>query len=130
MYCYSTDTGTTFALLPAEIVKDYYDRIPGSEHYGGVAWYFPCNATIPDFGLRVTDNYTVYIPAEYIRYKQPSLKRNACFGGIQAARHFPILGSVFLKTQYTVFDYGQLRLGFAPQATQAKENKTMSDTCR
>ncbi|WEW56517.1 hypothetical protein PRK78_001962 [Emydomyces testavorans] len=115
------DTGTTLAILPDPLVRDYYSKVPGATHHLERVWYVPCNTTLPDLGLVINDNYTVSIPGEYIRYSNPDPKVNNCYGGVQAARNGAVLGSMFLKTQYVVFDYGQLRLGFA---AQAKGNET------
>ncbi|KAI1921795.1 hypothetical protein LOZ12_002140 [Ophidiomyces ophidiicola] len=117
------DTGTTLALLPEPIVNAYYSQVTGAEHVYKRVWYFPCNVTVPDFGLVINDNYTAFIPGEFVKYATPSVVKESCYGGIQASRNGAILGGMFLKSQYAVFDYGQVRLGLAPQA---EGNKTCS----
>ncbi|EEP79408.1 predicted protein [Uncinocarpus reesii 1704] len=113
----TADTGTTLALLPEQVVRAYYSQVPNAKLHNGRLWYFPCNTSLPDLGLMINEHYTATIPGHYIRYKNPTPRlNNDCFGGIQAARNGAVLGAMFLKSQYVVFDYGKLRVGFAPQA--------------
>lgn len=84
---------------------------------------FPCSANLPDFGIEIGGK-TFTIPGSYINYAPVS--GGTCFGGIQANTGigFTILGDVFLKSVYAIFDdsQGAPRLGFAEQSAAQSGN--------
>ena len=115
------DTGTTLMLLPAAMVKDYYSEVPGAQNQS-VGWVFPCTTTLPDLTLMMSTGIPGGDPA-YAVVQGEFMNRSAvingsemCWGGIQTGPdNLSILGDVFLKSQFVVFDMAAPRLGFAPQ---------------
>ncbi|KAI9728945.1 MAG: Type I transmembrane sorting receptor [Chrysothrix sp. TS-e1954] len=108
------DTGTSIILVPDEVIDAYYSSVQGAENSEeGVV--FPCTATLPSFSVTVGGAKRT-TPGTYINYA--SVGQGYCYGGIQSNMGLPfsILGDVFLKSQYVVFDVGATRLGMAPQA--------------
>ncbi|KAF4302444.1 putative aspartic endopeptidase pep1 protein [Botryosphaeria dothidea] len=112
------DTGTTLLYLPSSVVSAYYRQVSGAQNsatYGG--WVFPCSASLPSFTL-VIGGQKRTVPGSYINYAPAS--GSTCFGGIQpdTGIGFSIVGDIFLKSQYVVFDASTStpRLGFAQQA--------------
>ncbi|RCI15358.1 putative aspartyl protease [Ophiocordyceps polyrhachis-furcata BCC 54312] len=107
------DTGTSLLLLPADIVYNYYKRIPdaGLDLKLGVIT-FPCAAKPPDFTFGLGP-YRGHIPGEYINYAKIDAKY--CYGGIQTSKGMPfaVLGDVALKAQFVVFNYAKGLVGFA-----------------
>ncbi|PFH63203.1 hypothetical protein XA68_16642 [Ophiocordyceps unilateralis] len=107
------DTGTSLLLLPADIVYDYYKRIPdsGLDLKLGVIT-FPCDAKPPDFFFGL-GRYRGRIPGDYINYARVDSKY--CYGGIQTSKGIPfaVLGDVALKAQFVVFNYRRGLVGFA-----------------
>ncbi|EFY87608.1 hypothetical protein J3459_008564 [Metarhizium acridum] len=107
------DTGTSLLLLPETVVSNYYAKVKGSSVDPRLGMrVVPCNANLPDFYLTI-GSYRGRVPGSYMNYGRVS--GNSCFGGIQSsdALPFSVLGDVFLKTQFVVFDYGNARVGFA-----------------
>ncbi|KAL3705197.1 hypothetical protein TMatcc_008869, partial [Talaromyces marneffei ATCC 18224] len=113
------DTGTSLLLLDHEIVQNYYAPIPSSQfslRHGG--WIFNCADDIPTFTVKIGP-LDVVIPAEYLNYGSLG---TSCYGGLQCSPHnsYGILGDVFLKVLYVIFDDGTTsspRVGFAKQAS-------------
>jgi aspergillopepsin I len=105
-------------LLPANVVADYYSKVPGASRNISIGGYvFPCETVLPSFTTIIGD-YRAVTPAEHINYQPIRPGSPTCFGGIQASANarFSIFGAVFLKSQFAVFDSQGPRLGFAPQA--------------
>lgn len=112
------DTGTTLLYLPAAVVKAYYAKVEDAEYsssYGG--YVYPCTNTLPDFTL-VIEGEKRTVSGDLVKYSPAS--GNLCFGGIQSDEGigFSIIGDIFLKSQYVVFDASTStpRLGWAQQA--------------
>ncbi|KHN99727.1 aspartic proteinase [Metarhizium album ARSEF 1941] len=107
------DTGTSLLLLPESVVSSYYARVPGSsvDPFLGMV-VVPCNAKLPDFYLKI-GSYRGRVPGSYMNYGPLDPQR--CYGGLQSSRALPfsVIGDVFLKAQFAVFDYGNARVGFA-----------------
>ncbi|KAG5982044.1 hypothetical protein E4U55_002392 [Claviceps digitariae] len=107
------DTGTSLALLPQSVVDNYYGQVKGSYlHPDFGMMVFPCTARIPDFWISM-GSYNGRLPGKYINYSR--INSQLCFGGIQSSTGLPfsVLGDVFLKAQFVVFDYGKAAVGFA-----------------
>jgi hypothetical protein len=103
---------------PPENVREFYDRIPGSQAVEKGFYIYPCNTVLPDiafyFGgvaFPITKNFS-----RGARYQGT----HVCFGSIMANRRIDInrwtLGSTFMANYYTIFDYGTKRVGFATLA--------------
>lgn len=105
-------------MIPNDIVSAYYKQVPqaqNNQQAGG--WVFPCSTDLPSFTVAIGD-YKAVIPGKHINFAPITDGSETCFGGIQGNEglEFSILGDVFLKSQYVVFDAQGPRLGFAPQA--------------
>ena len=112
------DTGTTLAYLPDSVCNDYYSQISGasmSQQQGG--WIFPCSTKMLPLRINIGGKYFA-IPAKFMTFAPVS--NTQCFGSLQSntGMGFSILGDVFLKNAFVVFDQTQAtpRLGFAKQA--------------
>ncbi|KAG6188518.1 hypothetical protein E4U22_000498 [Claviceps purpurea] len=107
------DTGTSLALLPQRVVDELYSQIQGSFRHPKLGMMvFPCKSKLPDFFLSIGP-YNGRLPGEYINYAP--IDHENCYGGIQTSAGLPfsVLGDVFLKAQFVVFDYGHQTVGFA-----------------
>lgn len=112
------DTGTTLVMLDDEIVSDYYKQVDGAKNDASAGGYvFDCSTELPEFTIAIGD-YKAVIPGKHINYAPLQSGSSTCVGGIQSnsGLGLSILGDVFLKSQYVVFDSQGPRLGFAAQA--------------
>ena len=111
------DTGTTLLLAPDQVVTDYYGQVQGSKNDQQAGGYtVPCDADLPDFTIEIGSSQAT-VPGSLINYAPNG--DGTCFGGIQGNQGlgFSILGDIFLKSQFVVFDGGKNQIGFAPQAS-------------
>lgn len=116
------DTGTTILFLPDQAVDTYFDKVPGANYsYTEYGYLVPCDKTPPDLTVELTDQagHTVKstVPGEYIVYAHVS--DEMCYAGVQSLGSFSslegILGDVFLKSSFSVFDFSKKRYGVAPK---------------
>ncbi|KAK4225792.1 aspartic peptidase domain-containing protein [Podospora fimiseda] len=111
------DTGTTLILLSHDIAELYYSAIPSAKQdkeLGGL-WVFECNAdTLPDFEIGLANGWVGTVPGRFMNYTTVGGNSTLCMGGLQEIEHdFGILGDIFLKAVYAVFDVAGGRIGFA-----------------
>ncbi|CAP70976.1 uncharacterized protein PODANS_3_10290 [Podospora anserina S mat+] len=111
------DTGTTLMLLSPDIVNMYYDAVPNAtsdRSFGGL-WHYPCNTTLPDFEIGFANGWVARVPGRYMNYTTYDDLPGRCMGGLQPfmSEEFGILGDIFLKAVYAVFDIGGGKVGFA-----------------
>ena len=112
------DTGTTLLLAPDNLVDAYYAGVDGAENDPQVGGYtIPCDADLPDLTLTIAGN-DVTVAGSLVNFAPLEEGSSTCFGGIQSDSGigFSILGDIFLKAIYAVFDAGNTQFGFAPQA--------------
>lgn len=110
------DTGTSLVLMDNDVAEAYYKQVNGAQYdsqNGG--FLYPCSANLPDFGLAVGD-HIVTIKGSDITYAEAG--SGYCFGGIQPSggAGVQIVGDVFLKQYFAIFDAGNMRFGVAAKA--------------
>lgn len=117
------DTGTTLALVSDEVCEVLYNQIPGATYDMTQQGYvFPTSVTaddLPDFSVAVGDTqFTIQKEALAFALADDS----HWYGGVQSrgTNPFDILGDVFLRNIYAIWDVGNARFGAVPkiQATQ------------
>ncbi|KAI5784597.1 aspartic peptidase domain-containing protein [Geopyxis carbonaria] len=108
------DTGTSLAIIPPEDAMALHAKIEGAET-NGETFAVPCDTTSE---IELTFSGVTYSipPADY-RGSRISLTRNLCISLIGGRPILPnntwLLGDVFLKNVYSVFDLDNERVGFA-----------------
>ena len=111
------DTGTSLILLDDDVVKAYYSQVDGasvSQQQGG--YTYDCNTALPALGIAIGSGYTAKINGADLTYA--NLGDGTCFGGLQSnqGQGIQILGDMFLKQFFAVFDGGNESFGIAEQS--------------
>ncbi|PKY02204.1 acid protease [Aspergillus campestris IBT 28561] len=122
------DTGTSYMLLPPDDAKTLHDLIPGAQESGKQTFVLPCDSTVD---LQLTFSGVSYSIShkDYIGDKATG---SMCLSTIVAHQMFGddewLVGDVFLKNVYTVFDYDEDRIGFATKASSSSSSSSSSST--
>jgi hypothetical protein len=109
------DTGTTIIVAPADIVRHVHSEIKGAVFTLQSGWRIPCSANATDVKIDFElGGKSFAIPiADLVR--EESQQTGLCYSGmVESDLPFTVMGDVFLKSWYTVFDFGENRVGFAP----------------
>ncbi|CAO3640188.1 unnamed protein product [Cunninghamella blakesleeana] len=107
------DTGTTLLLLTNDVASQVAQAYSATDNGDGT-YSISCDASsLSDLTLTIGGTDFV-IPAADLIYQQSGSSCIAGFGS--AGLDFAILGDVFLKNVYTVFDQGNTQLKFAKLA--------------
>ncbi|KAF9102669.1 hypothetical protein BGX29_004338 [Mortierella sp. GBA35] len=110
------DTGTTLLVGPESWVSWYHAQIPGARLYHKKEWIVPC-----------TNNATLSVVIEGKSFLVPTVdltrefRGSRCFSAVQSSSvDYLVLGDVFLKNNYVVFDQADKRVEFAPLKAEIK----------
>ncbi|KAK2845293.1 hypothetical protein FQN49_005863 [Arthroderma sp. PD_2] len=118
------DTGTTLMILDDEIVKAYYAQVKGarydSKRHAG--WVYPCSSPMPSLFLAVGKDHMAIIPSTLLTFQNYGPDKDTgvdiCYGGLQSNNDggIQILGDVFFKALFVVFDKRGPSISLAPHA--------------
>ncbi|KAF9090157.1 hypothetical protein BGX27_002325, partial [Mortierella sp. AM989] len=110
------DTGTTLMIVPQRLAKGIHHKIPDAQEYEP-SWTVPCDlaARHPEGKVELQiEGKKFAIPYEDI-VREESDQPGICYSGIQtSSAGFMIIGDVFIKNNYVVFDQENKRVGIAP----------------
>ncbi|KAI1281819.1 aspartic peptidase domain-containing protein [Xylaria sp. FL0933] len=109
------DTGTSFVFGPPDDVKAMYKLIPGSSSSDGITYTVPCDT---DSQVAFTFSGASWNVSSKDFLSGPN-SDGACTGNIYGIEYVSggwLLGDVFLKNVYSVFDVDKGRIGFAAKA--------------
>ncbi|KAK8039812.1 Endothiapepsin [Apiospora rasikravindrae] len=137
------DTGTTLLYAPESAVEDYFRAVPSANFSEDVYGYvLPCNSTPPDFIWEIGDatgeRVVGRVPGSYIAFQslteiigedepfEPWME-GQCYAGLQTLGGYSdpegILGDIWLKAGFSVFDVGNKKYGTAPKPLDATNKK-------
>ncbi|KAF9273093.1 Vacuolar protease A [Mortierella alpina] len=105
------DTGTTLLVLPKNIADWINEQIPNSQLVAG-KWTIPCDSRS---GLEFKFEKTSFlVPARDV-VRECIGEPGRCYSGIQTSSgNYMVIGDVFIKNNYVVFDADNRMVGFAP----------------
>lgn len=114
------DTGTSLLAGPSDIVAKINQDL-GASVTNGEAIFPSCGmiSSLPNMTIKLSANDSyVLTPSQYV-LKESILGQDQCISGLMGIDLPPnvgplwILGDVFIRAYYTVFDLGNERVGFA-----------------
>lgn len=119
------DSGTSVIVGPKDTVAQIAQSVGATEVMQTGEYEIDCSKTIPDVTVTVGDasaSKTFTLTDAQLKVKVCVLGQCQCLFGM-AGMDIPapagplwILGDVFMRTMYTIFDIGQSRVGFAALA--------------
>ncbi|KAG9031857.1 hypothetical protein FS837_002879, partial [Tulasnella sp. UAMH 9824] len=113
------DTGGPYTVVPTKVAKALHSHIHGSELDADVGVYtFPCDkaSSIAPIGWMFGSSSTVFnIHPSQLNLGEAEKGSNKCISAIIPSDSYPIglIGDAFLSSWYSIFDYGNMRMGFA-----------------
>ncbi|KAF9200387.1 hypothetical protein BGZ59_003328, partial [Podila verticillata] len=117
------DTGSSFILFPDYLATAFHRAIPNAQFDSKLGWLIPCNLansrSVGDltfvlggvrFSVPISD--IVILKSEYNSYCMSAVDSWSELAG-HGGQSGILLGDLFIKNQYVVYDYQKRRIGFA-----------------
>lgn len=121
------DTGTSYVFGPQEDVAAIHKLIPGSKSTDGTTYTVPCKSDIPISVSFSGVSYTIS-PTDWFTSSSDGGTCTSNIYGYAVVKDAWLLGDMFLKNVYTVFDADEKRIGFAPKPATAPKSTTTTAT--
>lgn len=116
------DSGTTYILIPPADAATLFGLVPGSSK-SGENYIIPCDSTATiEFEFSGV-NYSIE-PEDYIGSQTDSGCISTIVGHQSSAANTWLIGYVFLKNVYSVFDYDNGQIGFGTKVANSSGDGT------
>jgi len=107
------DTATTLLVIGTQVAKTIHTKMGGRFDLNTRTWQIPCKATVGKLAIVINGVPFQINPLDIMRERISSTS-SFCFSGIAPTDgNVWILGGVFLKNVYAIFDREKDRVGFA-----------------
>jgi len=123
------DSGTSVLVGPTDDVKEIASRLGATSVVNG-EFMVDCDATLPDMSLTLgsgTHTATLTVKGNDLRIKICRFiiicECLLAIAGMDLREPLWILGDVLMRDYYTVFDFGNAQVGFAPVSSSDEEVK-------
>ncbi|KAG0257488.1 hypothetical protein BG011_003937 [Mortierella polycephala] len=120
------DTGTTLMIVPRKLAREIHRRIKGSQELAS-SWAVPCDLAVQNPGSKIEleiEGKRFGIPFEDLVREETIVDEGLCYSGIQtSSAKFMIIGDVFIKNNYVVFDQENKRVGIAPLRLEKRRDQ-------
>ncbi|KAI1321321.1 Vacuolar protease A [Mortierella claussenii] len=112
------DTGTTQIIMPVDFARYLHAKVlPGALHIHDGIYSLPClGKNMPTLQFQIEGKLFEVPPSLYILQPIASGRCMSGFAGEQVDGTTWILGDVFLRSVYSIFDFDNNRVGFAKLA--------------
>ncbi|KAJ5653352.1 Aspartic-type endopeptidase ctsD [Penicillium lividum] len=111
------DTGTTYILIPPSDAATLFAVVPGS-HKSGENYIIPCNSTATIEFEFSGIKYTI-LPEDYVGSSSTDGCVSTIVGHQYSGTDDWLVGDVFLKNVYAVFDFNNGQIGFGARNSTA-----------
>ncbi|KAG0086811.1 Vacuolar protease A [Podila epicladia] len=112
------DTGTTQIIMPVDLARHLHSKVlPGAKHIHDGIYSLPCNGEeMPTLRFQIESKYFEVPPNLYTLQEVAPGRCMSGFAGEEVDGTAWILGDVFLRGVYSIFDFDNDRVGFGTLA--------------
>lgn len=121
------DTGTSFIFAPKADVKALHGLIPGATSGDDVNWQVPCG-TKEKLYFSFSGKAFEVLPQDWVQAKgDKGMCKSNVYGKAVVKNEGWLLGAVYLKNVYAVFDMDERRIGFSQLAEVSAPEPSPTD---
>ncbi|KAG0004918.1 1,3-beta-glucanosyltransferase, partial [Entomortierella chlamydospora] len=112
------DTGTTLIIVGDDAAQAIHDNIEGAYNDYENGWIVPCSLQSSSDSISFSMGGSSFnVAIADLAFEDLGDGSGNCFSGVQGGQDdLWILGDVFIKNNYCVFDHGNSQIGIAPLA--------------